>query len=103
MNRYMIDLIACITGAALWLLVMLFFMIKISLEKKNFIQSGKSLPKCKSSYILTLCASAILVALPFLILFQPFVTVVLELCAVLGAFLVLRERLAEFSEGNNDY
>ena len=51
------------------------------------------LPPADKKFLPALLASAGLLALPFLIYFKPFVTAVLEGCAVLGLYITLRERL----------
>ena len=99
MTTYTLDLIACVTGLSLWIFVFVFFSIRIALLKKQHEAeaklSGKTkeLPKVTAGYVTSVVLSLVLAVLPYLVLFQLYITIVLEGCAVLGLFMLMKDRL----------
>ncbi len=89
------EIYLCICAAALllYLGVGAWGFIRIRRMKSRLTAEGKELPPPDKKFRPAVISSAVLLALPFLIYFRPFVTAVLEGCAVLGLYITLRERL----------
>ena len=94
-----INLAVCLLGLALLVFVLVKYGVQIALAKKELKSQGKIVPKLSGKLIASLIFSAGVVMLPIFIWFRQFyVTAVLEGCGVLGAAVVLRERLASLKE-----
>lgn len=108
MNTYTLDLITCVTGLTLWVGIFVYFTIRISLVKKSLQTQAKiaekscTLPKLSSRYVVAVVVSFVLAVLPYLVLFKLYITIVLEGCAVLGLFMLMRDRLQEFASSPLD-
>lgn len=98
MNETKIDLCICATALLLYLGVAVWGFVSIRREKARLGKEGKELPPPDKKFRPALISSAVLLALPFLIYFKPYVTAVLEACAVLGLYITLRERLGKGRE-----
>ena len=94
MEESKIDLCICAAALLLYLGVGTWGFIGIRRMKKRLAAEGRELPPPDKKFRPAVISSAVLLALPFLIYFKPFVTAVLEGCAVLGLYITLRERLA---------
>jgi len=89
-------LIICIACSSLWILESIVFFTLILRQKSECHKNGLQVPKADSKFIASWILSLVVIALPYLVYFQQiFVTLVLEGCGVLGAFIVLKERLGE--------
>ncbi len=95
MEETKINLCICVLSVLLYLLVCLRGFLKIHRRKRTLEAEGKVLPPADKKFVPSVVSSAILLALPFLVYFKPYITAVLEACAVLGLFITLRERLGE--------
>ena len=90
-------LIICLACSSLWILESLVFFALIQRQKSESRKNGIQVPKANSKFIASWLLSLVVIILPYLVYFQQiFVTLVLEACGVLGAFIVLKERLGEF-------
>ena len=94
MEETKIDLCICAAALLLYLGAGIWGFVRIRHEKRRLVSEGKELPPPDRKFRPAVISSAVLLALPFLIYFKPFVTAVLEGCAVLGLYITLRERLA---------
>jgi len=90
-----IHLYICIAAVIAWIAVIAVFAVKISGAKKTLVQEGRSIPSSDKKLVPSVIASFVLIALPFLVFFKPYITAVLELCGVLGAYIVLQDRLEQ--------
>ncbi|MBP5158235.1 MAG: hypothetical protein ILP18_10240, partial [Treponema sp.] len=88
MEETKIDLCICACALLLYLGVGVWGFFGIRKARK-----AGELPPADRKFRPALIASAALLVLPFLIYFKPYVTAVLEACAVLGRYITLRERL----------
>lgn len=93
MEETKIDLCICAAALLLYLGVGIWGFVRIRHEKRRLAEEGRKLPPPDRKFRPAVISSALLLALPFLIYFRPFVTAVLEGCAVLGLYITLRERL----------
>ncbi len=94
MEETRINLCICILSILLYLLVGLRGIWKILHKKRILEASGKRLPPADKKFIPAVISSAVLLVLPFLVYFKPYITAVLEACSILGLFITLREREA---------
>lgn len=94
MEETKIDLCICAGALLLYLGIAVWGFVRIRREKRRLSGEGRTLPPPDKKFRPAVISSAVLLALPFLIYFRPFVTAVLEGCAVLGLYITLRERLA---------
>lgn len=95
---FRIDLAVCILATVLWSAVTIYYTVSISKAKKKLLESDKAVPRSEKQLIPTVICTFILLSLPYLIYFKAYITAVLEGCAVLGAFNVLKERLSELKK-----
>ena len=90
-----INLCICAVSVLLYLLVCIRGCVKLRRKKRMLEGEGKKLPPPDRKFIPSVAASAVLLILPFLVYFKPYITAVLAGCAVLGLHITLRERLGE--------
>ena len=93
MNPYTLNLIICIAGTASWIFVLVLFLILISKAKKAALKNGADAEKPTKSYVACIVLCGVACALPYLILFKPYVTGILEGCGVVGTLAIMKERL----------
>ena len=93
MEETTLDLCICAGATLLYLAVGAWGFVKLRTARKRLREEGKDLPPADGKFRPAIMASAALLVLPFLIYFKPYVTGVLEACAVLGLYITLRERL----------
>lgn len=98
MDPIKLNLIICLTGTALWIFTFAIFFIWISQTKKRLAGKNINAEKSPKSYIASIIASACVIALPYLILFRPFITAVLEGCGILGTLAVMKDRLEKLKK-----
>lgn len=87
------SLIACAAGIVLYAAVLTYYLVKISREKARLKAEGKAVKKAAYPFVGSLVLCAIVELLPVLIALRFYMIVIVCLCGVLGAYLVLRERL----------
>lgn len=88
-----INLIVCILGVAIWLLSFFIMNAKISAQKKILVQAGKTVPKAQTSFGASLSLTILVELLPILIPMKFFAETIACVCGILGAYIVLNERL----------
>lgn len=88
-----INLIVCISGVAIWLLSFFIMNAKISAQKKILVQAGKTVPKAQTSFGASLSLTILVELLPILIPMKFFAETIACVCGILGAYIVLNERL----------
>ena len=93
MEETKIDLCICAASVLFYLAVGCWGFVNIRRKARKLREEGKELPPGDRKFRPAVLASAALLILPFLVYFKPFVTAVLEACAVLGLYITLRERL----------
>jgi len=98
MNPLKLNLIICLCGTVLWILLTVFHAVIIIRAKKT-APDKECIAKAPSSYWCVIVSSAAVVVLPYLILFQPYVTAVLEGCAIMGTWAVMKERFEKIAGG----
>ena len=92
MEKNRINLCICALSVAAYLLIALRGVWVIRRKRRRLEAEGKELPPADRKFVPAVVSSAVLLCLPFLVYFDPFVTAVLAACAVLGLFITLRER-----------
>lgn len=102
MNPYTLNLIICIAGTAMWISVTVLFSIWISAAKKRLVQEGLTADKASKSYVICIIVCGIVCALPYLILFKPYITGILEGCGVMGTWSVMKERLEKIKKTRSE-
>jgi len=90
-----INLCICAVSVLLYLLVCIRGCVKLRRKKRTLEGEGGQLPPPDKKFVPSIVASAVLLALPFLVYFKPYITAVLAGCAVLGLYITFRDRLGE--------
>ena len=91
-------LIICLICSSLWIIETIAFLVLIFAKKSAMKKNGEQIPKPDSKLIPSCLLSLAVIALPYLVYFtQVLVTLILEGCAVLGTFIVLKERLDQLN------
>ncbi|MBQ1661833.1 MAG: hypothetical protein II054_04980 [Treponema sp.] len=98
MNPYMLNLIICLGGTVLWISTLTTLLILISRTKKRMAQKNIAAEKITPSYTVSIVLCGIVCALPYMILFKPYVTAIFEGCAVMGTLAIMRERLEKLKK-----
>ena len=93
MEETKIDLCICAVAVLVYAAVGIWGSVKLLRKKRMLEGEGKTLPPADRKFRPAIIASAVLLALPFLVYFKPYITAVLEACAVLGLYITFRERL----------
>ncbi len=87
------NLILCIAGIAIWLVSFFVMNSKINAQKKILKEQGKNIPKAETSFGASLSLTILVELLPLLIPMKFFAEAVACVCGILGAYIVLNERL----------
>ena len=98
MNPLMLNLIICLAGSVLWISALTIFSVWISKAKKQVAAKGLDTGKVSKSYVFCIVICAVVCALPYLILFKPYITAILEGCGILGTWSLMKERLQKLKE-----
>lgn len=87
------ELIACFSGILLFVVECIFYGVKISREKRRYVENSMDIPAPAFSFkgSVVLCAAAEL--LPILVPLQLYVIVIVCICGIFGMSIVCRERL----------
>ena len=93
-----INLIVCISGVAIWILSFFIMNAKISAQKKILVQAGKTVPKAQTSFGASLSLTILVELLPILIPMKFFAETIACVCGILGAYIVLNERLVNLKK-----
>ena len=93
-----INLIVCISGVAIWILSFFIMNAKISAQKKILVQAGKTVPKVQTSFGASLSLTILVELLPILIPMKFFAETIACVCGILGAYIVLNERLVNLKK-----
>ncbi|MBP5464798.1 MAG: hypothetical protein J6Y13_06480 [Treponema sp.] len=93
LDEFRINLCICAAAVLLYLLTGIRGLLKLRKRKRLLEGEGKTLPPADRKFVPSVVTSAILLVLPLLVYFKPYITAVLEACAVLGLHITLRERL----------
>lgn len=93
-----INLIVCISGVAIWILSFFIMNAKISAQKKILVQDGKTVPKAQTSFGASLSLTILVELLPILIPMKFFAETIACVCGILGAYIVLNERLVNLKK-----
>ena len=93
-----INLIVCISGIAIWILSFFIMNAKISAQKKILVQAGKTVPKAQTSFGASLSLTILVELLPILIPMKFFAETIACVCGILGAYIVLNERLVNLKK-----
>lgn len=93
-----INLIVCISGVAIWILSFFIMNAKISAQKKILVQAGKIVPKAQTSFGASLSLTILVELLPILIPMKFFAETIACVCGILGAYIVLNERLVNLKK-----
>lgn len=96
----MTELAICAVGAALYAIVVARYCAKIAALKRRRKASGQPVPPASGAHKASLVLCALVETLPLLIPLQPYVVVILAACGVLGAALVMKERLEMLERGD---
>lgn len=96
-----INLIVCISGIVLWLVSFLVMISKINSQKKNLASKGKNIPKAETSFGASLSLTILVELLPLLIPMKFFAEMIACVCGVLGAYIVLNERLINLKKSDD--
>lgn len=88
-----INLLTCILGIAIWLITFFIMILKINKQKKNLSCKNKTILKAEKSFSASLSLTLIIEFLPLLIPMKFFAETVACVCGILGAYIVLNERL----------
>ncbi len=99
--RMNINFITCLAGIVLWAAVISIMLSKISREKKILTAAGKATPKTETSFGASLCLTLLVELLPFIIPMKYFAEVISCICGILGAYIVLKERLDNIKKAQN--
>lgn len=92
-DEFQINLCICAAAVLLYLLTGVRGLLKLRQRKRLLEGEGKQLPPADRKFVPSVVTSAVLLVLPLLVYFKPYVSAVLEACAVLGLHITLRERL----------
>lgn len=93
-----INLIVCISGVAIWIISFFIMNAKISAQKKILVQAGKTVPKAQTSFGASLSLTILVELLPILIPMKFFAETIACVCGILGAYIVLNERLVNLKK-----
>lgn len=93
-----INLIVCISGVAIWILSFFIMNAKISAQKNILVQAGKTVPKAQTSFGASLSLTILVELLPILIPMKFFAETIACVCGILGAYIVLNERLVNLKK-----
>lgn len=93
-----LPLIMCIAGAAVFIFVFFFYIIRISRLKKARAGSSLVVPRAPVSYKGSIVAAFVLEALPFAVPMELYMVAVSLACGILGEIIVFKERIAKISE-----
>ena len=96
------NLIVCISGIALWLVSFLVMNSKINAQKKILSGKGKAIPKAETSFGASLSLTILVELLPILIPMKFFAETVACVCGILGAYIVLNERLVPLKKADSE-
>lgn len=97
-----INLIVCISGILIWLLSFLVMNSKINAQKKNLAAKGKNIPKAETSFRASLSLTILVELLPIIIPMKFFAETVACVCGLLGAYIVLNERLINLKKADSE-
>ncbi len=89
-----IDLIICILGAVCYVFIIFFYTYRIQKIKKA-LPKEKIIPLTSKSFKTIFIFASLLLILPLFIPLQTYVTAICCACAVLGAYLALKDRLEQ--------
>jgi hypothetical protein len=92
-----LPLYICIGGAVLYAAVLCIYIPKIKKAKKH-IAPGKIIPAPSKSFKAIFFTALALLVLPILIPLETYLIVVVCGCAVLGAYLALKDRLEQIQK-----
>ncbi len=95
-----IDLIICLTGIFLLLLINLIFFLKIRGLKKS-LEKTSTLKKAPKHFYKVIIFSIILALLPIFIPLDRWLIALMEATACTAAFAILKERLEKLKKGND--
>ncbi len=98
MNPYALNLAICLGGTVLWISTLATLLILISRTKKSMAQKNIAAEKVTPSYTMSIVLCGVVCALPYLILFKPYITAIFEGCAVMGTLAIMRERLEKLKK-----
>lgn len=101
MDEKKINLLICCLSLVIYLIVAVWAFVKMRNLKRRLKEEGRKIPSPDSKFRPASISSSILLLLPFLIYFKPYITAVLEACAILGLYIVLRERISLLKEDTN--
>ncbi len=101
MNPIRLNLLICLGGTIIWVFTFAFFVIRITVQKKMMEKLGQTVEKIKAGYVGTIIVCFLVCLLPYLILFKPYITAVLEGCGILGTWSLMKERLEKIEQKNN--
>lgn len=96
------SLILCISGIAIWLAVFIIMNSKISGQKKILRGEGKGIPKAETSFGASLSLTILVELLPILIPMKFLAETIACVCGILGAYIVLNERLINLKKAGKD-
>lgn len=97
-----INLITCISGIVIWLVSFILMNSKINAQKKNLAAKGKNIPKAETSFGASLSLTILVELLPLIIPMKFFAETVACVCGVLGAYIVLNERLVNLKKADSE-
>lgn len=97
-----INLITCISGIVIWLVSFLVMNSKINAQKKNLAAKVKNIPKAETSFGASLSLTILVELLPLIIPMKFFAETVACVCGVLGAYIVLNERLVNLEKADSE-
>ncbi len=87
------NLTICIASIFVFIVELVYFFIKIGKAKALLKKGGNTVKKAEVAYVSSLILCCLIEILPILIPLQTYVIVIVCLCGILGAYLVLKERL----------
>lgn len=97
-----INLIVCLSGIVIWIFVFALMNFKISAQKKSLSTKGKSVPKAEASFSASLCLTVLVELLPLIIPMKFMAELIAGLCGILGAYIVLNERLENLKKADSE-
>ena len=84
----------CAAGLVAYGVVLVLFLPRIQREKDRLTAAGTEIPRSERRFKWVFAAAVLLILLPLLVPLQHYVIAVTCATGVLGAYIVLRERLA---------
>ena len=90
------SLIICLSSLAVYIAITVLYLIKI--KKAKYQAAPRIIPKPNNNFYFIFVLSLILILLPIVIPLETYVIAIVCLCAIMGLYIILKERLDEIKK-----